>query len=142
MENIIKIIIVDDHDLIRHAVKQLLSCNNRLKVIELCEDGGQAIEAVKQLKPDVVIMDIDMKPINGFDATETICKEVPAVKVIGYSNNDEVVYAKKMFQLGAKGFVTKGSRSEELVTAIFSVYAGQEFVCEEIQNKMNSYRQS
>ena len=141
MENIIKIIIVDDHDLIRHAVKQMLSCNSRLNVIEECEDGGQAIEAVRKLKPDVVIMDIEMKPVNGFKATEQICKEAPAVKVVAYSNNDEVVYAKKMFQLGAKGFVTKGSRSEELVTAIFSVYAGQEFVCEEIQNKINSYRQ-
>lgn len=138
----IKIIIVDDHDLIRHAVKQLLSCNSRLNVIELCEDGGQAIEAVKKLKPDVVIMDIEMKPVNGFEATEQICKEVPSVKIVAYSNNDEVVYAKRMFQLGAKGFVTKGSRSEELVTAVFSVYAGQEFVCEEIQHKMNSYRQS
>lgn len=141
MENTIKIIIADDHALIRNALIQLLSCNSRFHVMEVCEDGAQAIEAVKKLKPDIVIMDIEMKPVNGFEATEQICKEVPAVKVIAYSNNDEVVYAKKMFHLGAKGFVTKGSHSNELVMAIFNVFDGHEFICEEIQTKINSQKQ-
>ncbi len=137
MEPTIKIIIADDHRLIRDVLKRLLDSNSQFEVIEVCEDGSKAIEAVHQLQPDIVIMDIDMQPVNGFEATEKICKEVPTVKVIGYSNNDEPVYAKKMMELGAKGYVTKTSHSQELVLAIFKVYAGEEFICREIKDRMN-----
>lgn len=137
MEKTIKIIIADDHRLIREVLKQLLDTNNQFEVIEICENGTKAIEAVKKLKPDIVIMDVDMHPITGFEATEQICKAVPNTKVIGYSNNDEPVYAKKMMEAGAKGYVTKTSHSLELVTAIFKVHAGEEFICEEIKDRMH-----
>lgn len=136
MEQTIKIIIADDHPLIRQALKQLLETNSHFEVIEICEDGAKAIEAVKQQKPDIVIMDIDMHPVTGFQATEKICKEVPTAKVIGYSNNDESFYAKKMMKLGAKGYVTKTSQPQELVMAIFKVYDGEEFICQELKDRM------
>lgn len=137
MEQPIKVIIVDDHRLIRDAVKYLLHLNSQFEVIDVCEDGEQAVAAAKLLNPDIVIMDIDMRPVNGFEATARICKEAPSVKVIGYSNNDELAYARKMMELGAKGYVTKTSHSQELVLAIFKVYAGEEFICREIEDKMH-----
>lgn len=139
MEQPIRIIIVDDHRLILDALKRLLDTNSLFKVIEVCEDGARGIEAVRQLHPDIVIMDIDMHPVTGFEATEQICKDVPTAKVIGYSNNDEPAYAKKMMDLGAKGYVTKTSYSQELVMAIFKVYAGEEFICQEIKNRMRYF---
>jgi DNA-binding NarL/FixJ family response regulator len=135
MSTTIRIILVDDHDLIRESWKQLLGTETRFKVIEVYKNGVEAVEQVINLLPDIVLMDINMTPITGFEATEKILRSFPSAKIIGISVNNNPRYSHKMLSLGAKGFVTKTSTLDELKKAILKVYNGEIYVCEEIRKK-------
>ena len=132
----IRIILVDDHDLVRESWKTLLDKDNNFSVIALCKNGAEAIEQAQQLQPDIILMDINMSPVNGFEATQKITETFPSVKVIGVSINNNPKYAKKMLAHGAKGFVTKTSAFAELKTAIQKVHAGENYICQEINKKL------
>ena len=132
----IRIIIVDDHPLIRETWKLLLELDERFIVIAECTSGGEAINAADQHAPDIILMDINMHPVNGFEATRKIVKQNPTVKIIGMSVNNQPSYARNMLQLGAKGYVTKNSTKEEMASAIATVHKGGRFICEEVKQKM------
>ena len=132
----IRIVIVDDHPLVRKTWKQLLELDHRLVVIAECADGADAIHAAEKLAPDIVLMDVNMQPMDGFEATRKIVNKNPGVKIIGMSVNNQPSYARNMLQLGAKGYVTKNSTREEMISAIVVVYNGGQFVCEEVKQKM------
>jgi two-component system invasion response regulator UvrY len=132
----IRIVIADDHPLIRETWKQLLELDKRLIVIAQCSNGAEAINAANQHFPDVILMDINMQPVNGFEATRKIVNQNPKAKIIGMSVNNQPSYARNMLQLGAKGYVTKNSTKEEMVTAITIVHNGGQFICEEVKQKM------
>lgn len=136
-EEQIRIILVDDHRLILESWKLLLENDSRFSIIAECENGAEAIAEAEQLNPDVILMDINMSPVNGFEATQKILKANPSIKVIGVSINNQPGYAARILQLGAKGFVTKSSPFEELTTAIIEVQNGNEYICEEIKRNMN-----
>ncbi len=137
MPHPIRIILVDDHDLVRESWKTLLDKEVNFSIIAQCKDGSEAIETAKSLLPDVMLMDINMSPVNGFEATEKICQTCPTVKIIGISINNNPKYATKMMSLGAKGFVTKTSPFSELKMAIHRVHNGENYICQEITRKMN-----
>src|SRR6266498_4668611 len=132
----IRIVIVDDHPLVRETWKQLLELDKRLIVIAQCSNGAEAIDAANQHAPDIILMDINMKPVNGFEATRKIVNQNPKAKIIGMSVNNQPSYARNMLQLGAKGYVTKNSTKEEMINAIITVYNGGTFICEDIKKKM------
>ncbi len=132
----IRIILVDDHDLIRESWKTLLDKDNDLSVIAECRNGAEAIEQAKNLLPDIILMDINMSPVNGFEATRKITEAFPSVKVIGVSINNNPKYATKMLSLGAKGFVTKTSPFAELKEAIKKVHDGENYICQEIKKRL------
>ena len=132
----IRIIIVDDHKIVRETWKLILEQDDRFSVIAECSNGAEAIETVPLVDTDIVLMDINMHPINGFEATKKIIKQSPSVKIIGVSVNNQPSYARNMLQLGAKGFVTKDSTKEEMIKAIVTVYKGGKFICEVIKKKM------
>jgi DNA-binding NarL/FixJ family response regulator len=132
----IRIIIVDDHKIVRETWKLILEQDDRFAIIAECSNGAEAIETVVRLNADIVLMDINMHPINGFEATKKIVKQNPSVKIIGISVNNQPSYARNMLQLGAKGFVTKDSSKEEMVKAITTVYKGGKFICDVIKKKM------
>jgi two-component system invasion response regulator UvrY len=132
----IKIILVDDHDLIRESLKTLLEKDGRFTIIAQCKNGNDAVEQAKNLLPDIIIMDINMTPVNGFEATEKIINDYPSIKIIGISINNNPKYASKMIALGAKGFVTKTSAFAELKSAIQKVYDGENYICQEIRKKL------
>ena len=136
-ENIIKIIIVDDHEMVRKTWKMILQQNEQFNIVCECSGGNEAIEAAQAYKPDIILMDINMSPINGFEATRKITELVPTTKIIGLSINNQPTYARNIMQLGAKGFVTKNSTSAEMITAIQTVYNGGNFVFEEIKVAMH-----
>ncbi|MGK2861868.1 MAG: response regulator [Chitinophagaceae bacterium] len=129
----IRIILVDDHKAIRDSWKALLEQDNRFLVVEECEDGSDAIQAAHRLIPDIILMDINMKHVNGFEATKKISESLPSVKIIGLSVNNHPGYAAKMLSLGARGFVTKSSPFSELTNAILKVQEGKNYLCEEIK---------
>lgn len=134
----IRLVIVDDHQMVRETWKLLLEQDSRIKIIGECASGAEAIEMAHLEKPDVMLMDINMSPVNGFEATRKITKQYPEIKIIGVSVNDQPGYARNMFQLGAKGFVTKNSAQAEMIEAIMEVYKGHTFLCKEIKEKLNS----
>jgi two-component system invasion response regulator UvrY len=136
----IKLIIVDDHFHVRQAWSWVLNQVPRLNVIAQCANGQEAIEAAKNLQPDVILMDINMKPVNGIEATRSIREFAPDMKIIGVSVQAERSYVNEMLRNGANGYVTKNSPSTEMVTAIDEVLAGKTYICEEIRHPQAQYR--
>ena len=130
----ISIILVDDHKLIRDSWSFILNSDSRFKVIGETSSGEEAIEIVKTLKPDIVLMDVNMAPVNGFDATKQITTFSPGSKVIAVSMHTMPAYAKRMMQLGAMGYVTKNSSKDEMIKAIVEVSNGRKYVCDEVKN--------
>lgn len=130
----ITILLADDHRLILESWKYLLENDTRFSVIALADNGKTAVELATTLKPKVVLLDINMKELDGFEATKLIRKCAPGTKVIGVSMHSMPAYAKKMIKFGASGYVTKNSSRGELIQAILDVCDGKTYVCDEIKN--------
>jgi DNA-binding NarL/FixJ family response regulator len=130
----ITILLVDDHKLVRDSWSFILNSDPRFEVIGETSSGDEAIEVAKIKTPNVVLMDINMTPINGFEATKLIRKFSPTSKIIGVSMHSMPAYAKRMLQSGASGYVTKNSSKEELIEAILEVHNGQKYICSEVKN--------
>lgn len=129
----ITILLVDDHRLIRDSWSHVLNMEPRFQVVGSASTGEEALALAKEKRPRVILMDINMTPVNGFDITKAIRKQSPGSRIIGVSMHAIPVYAKKMFQAGALGYVTKNSSREELITAILEVDAGKKYICEEVK---------
>lgn len=129
----ITILITEDHTLVRQTWNCLLNSDPRLQVIADCGSGEAAVELATKMRPDVVIMGIDLRGINGIEATQLIRKYSPGSKILGVSLHTQPAYARKMMQQGAMGYVTKNSSSEELIKAIIEVYNNRKYICEEIK---------
>ncbi len=136
MGGTIRLVIVDDHDLMRETWKLVLQSDPRIEVIAVCASGEEAIQCADTAEPDIMLMDINMSPVNGFEATRKIAKAHPEIKIIGLSINNQPSYARNMFQLGAKGYMTKNSSKEEMLKAIETVANGGTYICNEIRAKM------
>jgi len=132
----IRIVIADDHEMIRQTWKLLLQQDSHFDVIAECKNGEELIELLSTTFPDIILVDINMAPINGFEATKKIIKQWPDARIIGMSINDQPVYARNLLQLGAKGYVTKDSSRAEVTNAIMEVMSGKIYICEEIKKKM------
>ena len=133
----VRIIIADDHAQVRKTWKMLLQTDKQMNVIAECSSGEEVIQSARELNPDVILMDINMSPINGFDATKEIVKSHPHIKIIGVSINNQPAYARHMIDMGAKGYVTKNSSKEEMIMAIMEVLKGNNYICKEITDKMS-----
>ena len=136
----IKILIADDHPVVRKGLWSCLSAKTNLKVIGEACDGADAIQKVKELAPDVVLMDIDMPKKNGLEVTDLLRKDAPNVKVLilsMQSNRDTVL---RIIKAGARGYVLKDAPTEELARAIESVNAGEAFFSPPVaQIALNQY---
>jgi DNA-binding NarL/FixJ family response regulator len=132
--NKISILIADDHKLIRETWSYILNNDPRFKVVAACASGEEAVELAKEKHPGIILMDINMTPFSGLEATKQIRKIIPDSKIIGVTMHSQPAYAKKMLQIGARGYVTKNSSKEEMIKAILEVYQGNKYVCEEIRN--------
>lgn len=130
----ITILLVDDHKLIRDSWSFILNSDPRFQVIGETSAGEEAVEIAKSKRPRIVLMDVNMSPMNGFDATRQIRKYSPGSKVIGISMHTMPAYARRMLQMGAMGYVTKNSSKDEMINAIVEVNNGKKYVCEEVKN--------
>jgi DNA-binding NarL/FixJ family response regulator len=129
--------IVDDHTLIRETWSFLLSTVPNIEIVAECGDGQLAIEMAKNIRPDIVLLDINMEPVNGFEVLKKIRKLSPASKIIILSMRSEPAYAKKLLRLGAKGYVTKNSPRNEMLEAINEVSNGNSYVCQELKKSLS-----
>jgi DNA-binding NarL/FixJ family response regulator len=130
----VTILLVDDHKLIRDSWSFILNSDPRFTVIGETSSGEEAIQIAGLKKPEIILMDVNMSPVNGFDATKQIQKISPESKVIAVSMHTMPAYAKRMLQLGAMGYVTKNSSKEEMIAAIIEVSEGKKYICEEVKN--------
>ena len=130
----ISILLVDDHKLIRESWSFILNSDSRFHVVGETSNAEEAVALTRDKKPSVVLMDINMSPVNGFDATKLILKTSPGSKIIGISMHSMPAYARRMLHLGAMGYVTKNSSKDELMHAIVEISNGKKYVCEEIRN--------
>src|SRR2546423_10020383 len=131
--NPISILIIDDHKLIRQAFSLLLSEDKRFKVVGEFNSSESAIQKVKSLDPDIILLDISLPGLSGIEAVPVILQESPNSKIIGITVYTSPVYARKMIQAGAKGYITKNSTKTEMFEAILAVHAGKTFICWQIK---------
>jgi len=133
---LIRVILVDDHDLVRSGIKRILDDVQGIKVIGEARSGEEAVKVVRKLKPQVVLMDVKMPGIGGFEATRKILRIDPDIKVLVVTicNND--LYPARLLQIGASGYITKGSTMEEMIQAIRAVNAGQRYISPEIASRL------
>ena len=138
----ITILIADDHKLIRETWRYLLASESAFEIIDDCGDAQTAVDIAKARKPNIILMDIDMPPFSGIEATKLVRKFSPGTKTIGVSMHSHPAYVKKIFQAGARGFITKNSPPEEMVLGIMEVFKGNEFICSEIKSIMSDNEES
>lgn len=132
-----KILIADDHLLIRESWSFVLNSQPGLEVVAEAANAEEALEAARHLQPDVVIMDINLGGDNGIEATEQLLVYSPNSRVLGVSLHSNPAYARNMLRKGAKGYVTKNSPREEMFTAIEEVLKGNKYVCTEVKNLLS-----
>ncbi len=130
----ISIMIVDDHRLIREAFGCMLRQQENFDVVAATGNCEQAIEIAREQRPDILLLDINMTPLSGFDMIKLLRKNAPLTKIIGLSMHSLTTYVKKMLKMGAKGYLTKNSTAVEVTEAINQVYAGNTFICNEVKN--------
>ncbi len=124
----IRIVIADDHKILRDGVRFLLEKQAGMKVVGETGDGRTAVRLSKELSPNVVVMDVAMPDLNGVDATRQIIARSPDIKVIALSMHSERHFVVEMFRAGASGYALKESAFEELETAIHTVIAGKRYL--------------
>jgi DNA-binding NarL/FixJ family response regulator len=130
--NLIRILTVDDHPLLRKGIAALVNAELDLKLVAEASNGKEAIDAFRSHQPDVTLMDLQMPEVDGLEALETIRREFPEARIIvltTYSGDTQVLRALKA---GARGYVLKGHVHKELLDAIRAVHAGQKRIPSEI----------
>lgn len=128
------IVIVDDHQLVREMWGKIFSANETLEIVAESGELSDALEKIKKVRPDIVMLDINLANSSGMDAIPVIRSFSPGTKIIGLSMHNEPAYAKEMLKMGAKAYVTKNSSYNEIMTAIKMVMEGKIFVCSEIKD--------
>lgn len=129
----ITILIADDHKLIRETWSFILNSDPRFQVVSQCSNGEEAVAEAQRLRPKVALLDINMTPVTGLEATQQIRKYSPATKIIGVSMHSQPAYVKKLLKLGAHGYVTKNSPQNEMFEAIVEVNKGGRYICSEVK---------
>lgn len=128
----IKVLIVDDHELVRAGFKGLLNDTTDIKVIGECNNGEDAITRAKEQNPDIILMDINMPGLGGMEATRKIVHLLPKTKIIVVSVIDTEPFPTRLLELGAAGYLSKGSTPDELRAAVRKVYAGELYLSPQI----------
>jgi two-component system response regulator DegU len=130
----IKILIVDDHQLIVNGLKAMLEPIDGLEIIGEANDGKDAILKATELNPDVIIMDISMPILSGIEASKLILQKRPEIKILALTQHEEGEYVLQMINAGAYGYLLKNSRKEEFIEAIYSIYRGEKYFSKKISN--------
>jgi DNA-binding NarL/FixJ family response regulator len=124
----LRLLLADDHPIFREGVRSLLESQLGIDVVAEVEDGTSAVEAARNQKPDVALLDVSMPGMNGLDATLRITAEAPDTKVLCLSMHSDRRFVDAALRSGARGYLLKDCALDELVSAIHAVVAGQIYV--------------
>ena len=122
----VSILLVDDNHYMRECLQEIITHQEDMQLIGQAVNGEEAILFAEEMQPDIILMDVNMSPVNGFEATRSIREKYPAIKIIGLSLHAEPIYRKTMLELGASGYIVKSSSYEEIVTGIQKVAGGMQ----------------
>jgi DNA-binding NarL/FixJ family response regulator len=136
MENRIRVLLADDHVMVRRGIRQFLEDASDIEVVAEANDGTEAVSLVETHQPDVAVLDIRMPEVTGVDATRQIKKRFPQVRVLVLTAYDDDPYVFALLQAGADGYVLKTSDADELVRAVRTVYRGDTALSPEIAAKV------
>ncbi|ELR69984.1 response regulator [Fulvivirga imtechensis AK7] len=134
MTDTIKIILADDHEIVRKGIRLLLESEGDIDVVAEASDGAEAIEMVRKYHPDMLIVDIRMPVLNGIDTTARIKQEFPEVKVLVLSMHDDEEYIIKSIDCGADGYLLKDTSKPEFVKAIHAAQEGHKYFSGDISD--------
>ncbi|QCY13038.1 response regulator transcription factor [Pseudomonas sp. MPC6] len=132
----IRVALVDDHSLVRDGIKALLAVMAPLEVVGEAENGADAIEMVGRCQPDLLLVDISLKDMNGLELTRVLRGQYPALKVLMLSMYDNNEYVSESVRAGASGYVLKNSPSREIIAAIEAIASGGTFYSAEIAQRL------
>ena len=132
----IKVLIVDDRDIIRDSLKLILKGSNDIIIEDEASDGHEAISLIKNKNYDVVLMDINMPNMNGVEATKKILKIKPTIKILANSFHLNAIHIRDMINAGVLGFIKKGESKKNYINAIKTVAKGAAFLSDEINYKV------
>jgi len=128
--------VVDDHDLVRTGITRMLADIDGLQVVGEADSGESALKQARELKPDVVLMDVKMPGIGGLEATRKLLRSHPDIKVVAVTVCEEDPFPTRLMQAGAAGYLTKGAGLDEMVQAIRLAFAGQRYISPQIAQQM------
>ena len=123
----ITVLLADDHAVVREGLRVLLEQSADIRVVAEAANGREAVQLAQDLEPDVVLMDITMRELNGVDATRLVCEKCPATRVVMLSMHSNSEHVFRALEAGAKGFVLKESAGEEVAAAVRAVHSGQSY---------------
>lgn len=135
-ETKIRLMLADDHVVVRSGLRMLLQARSDIEIVGEAEDGREAIEKVKVLRPDVILMDVQMPDINGIQATKRIKEVSPETAVLALTMHEDDHYFFEMLHAGASGYVPKRAAPDELVSAIRTVNRGEVFLYPSLQKRL------
>jgi DNA-binding NarL/FixJ family response regulator len=133
---VIRVLLADDHGVLRDGVRRLLEADAEIKVVAVVDTGWEAVEKSAQLSPDVVVMDITMPELNGIEATRSIVTKAPATGVVILSMHSSAEIIRQALLAGARGYVLKESAGDEVVRAVHAVAAGRRFMGDGVGDKL------
>ena len=140
MKKRIKLLLVDDHPVVRKGINSCLARHEHLQIVGEAADGVEALKKARELMPDIVLMDIDMPQKDGLEVTELLRKELPKIKVLILSMHSNTEYVMRIIQSGASGYMLKEAPTEELVRAIDIINTGEAFFSPEVARAaLNKY---
>jgi len=138
----IRILLVDDHKIMRDGLRSLIEKQNGMAVVGEAENGRIALRLTRTLQPDVIVMDINMPDLNGIDATRQILAELPSVKIVAFSMHSDRQFVAEMLKAGVSGYLLKDAAFDELARAIRTVADNETYLCTKVADTViKDYRE-
>lgn len=136
-----RILLADDHAVVRNGFRMILSAQEDLEVVGEAANGREAVEMAASLQPDVIVMDVTMPELNGIEAARRVCENSPRTRVLALSMHKDAVYVREILRAGAKGYLLKDSGENDLLGAVRAIARGEGFLSPAIADAvLNDYR--
>ena len=132
----IKVLVVDDHDLVRMGISRMLSDSADIEVVGEADSGDMAIKMAKQLHPDVILLDVNMPNIGGLEATKRLIQLDMGIKILAVSSMSAQPYPSMLIKAGVNGYITKGTPLDEMIRAVKNIYQGGRYFSQDVAEQL------